>query len=97
MTGKRWLFAITLGAALLFGCIGAPGFPPITQTPQASQHYVACGCGCCGGMADYPAQCLYHSKGDSLDKIIQEDLQSASSPSCATMGCSRGINYTYCD
>lgn len=58
--------------------------------------YTVCGCGCCSGVQ--PAdQCLYKLKGDSLDKIIEEDQKQKSSPQCALVGCSRGITYKYCD
>ncbi|MBI2011407.1 hypothetical protein HYS91_01430 [Candidatus Daviesbacteria bacterium] len=61
-----------------------------------ANSYTACGCGCCGGV---PAetQCLYKSKGDSLDEIKAEDIKTSKSESCAVMGCSRGTKYHYCD
>ena len=68
-------------------CTGAEG--------AAVESYLACGCGCCGEEAQQ--KCLYHSKGDDLSKIIEEDKKVGLSPNCAVMGCSLGVNYTYCD
>jgi hypothetical protein len=62
----------------------------------AVESYLACGCGCCGG--EEPTQaCIYRSKGDDLSKIIEDDKKTGQGPGCAVMGCSLGINYTYCD
>lgn len=60
------------------------------------QTYTVCGCGCCGGTTPNK-KCLYHSKGDVLDTIIQEDEKTQQNPQCSTMGCSIGIEYYYCD
>ncbi len=68
--------------------------PPINQEKLTT--YITCGCGCCGGSTPNK-KCLYHSKGDDLDKIIQEDTKTKQSPQCSTMGCSIGIEYSYCD
>lgn len=62
----------------------------------AESSYIACGCGCCGGV-EPDKRCLYHSKGDSLEEVIQADRISAHSPSCPMMGCSKGVRYIYCD
>ena len=59
------------------------------------KFYVVCGCGCCG--IEPLEQCLYHSKGDDIKTIIEEDKKIRDNPQCATVGCSRGIKYYYCD
>ncbi len=58
--------------------------------------YTACGCGCCFGVTPIK-QCLYHSKGDLIEKIIKEDSIIKQSSQCSVMGCSRGTEYYYCD
>jgi hypothetical protein len=68
----------------------------IKLSPAVSQSYTACGCGCCGGTKPQE-KCLYHSKGDNMDEIIQADKKLQSSSSCAAMGCSLGLKYRYCD
>lgn len=75
--------------------------PSLTPTPPSINQekittYVACGCGCCGGTTPNK-KCLYHSKGDILDKIIQEDKKIKENPQCSTAGCSIGTEYSYCD
>ena len=63
--------------------------------PVVTETYVACGCGCC---YDEPLnkQCLYHSKGDSLAKVITED-ENVKNSGCELVGCSAGIEYEFCD
>lgn len=61
-----------------------------------TQSYIACECGCCGGV-EPATRCLYHSKGDDIQKIIEEDKKKAQSPICPTAGCSQPIEYIYCD
>ena len=63
--------------------------------PQGS--YLACGCGCCGGSGTPIKECLYRSKGDDLQKIIEQDEIQKKSPLCNVVGCSRGVEYRYCD
>lgn len=58
--------------------------------------YTACGCGCCPGVTPVK-QCIYHSKGDQLEKFIKEDTVIKNSSQCSMMECSRGIEYYYCD
>lgn len=58
--------------------------------------YTACGCGCCGGESPIE-QCLYKSKGDDINKIIESDQKVKNSPQCAYAGCSKGLLYKYCD
>lgn len=67
-----------------------------TGTEEAAvEWYLACGCGCCGN--EPQQKCLYRSKGDDLSKIIEEEKRVVNEQNCALMGCSFGINYTYCD
>jgi len=61
-----------------------------------SQSFIACGCGCCSGV-DPNIVCLYHSKGDDIQKLINEDQNLSQNPDCALAGCSLGIKYIYCD
>jgi hypothetical protein len=67
------------------------------SSKKAGPSYLACGCGCCGG--DFPPleRCLYHSKGDDLQKIIDKDRASAKDPICRVAGCSLGVLYSFCD
>lgn len=58
--------------------------------------YTACGCGCCIGV-EPTTSCLYHSKGDDIQKIIEQDKKTAQSPNCSTAGCSKPVQYYYCD
>ncbi|MCC6649396.1 MAG: hypothetical protein IT374_27985 [Polyangiaceae bacterium] len=58
--------------------------------------FVACGCGCCGGVEPERA-CLYHQKGDDPAKLEAADDKAAKSPGCAAAGCSRGTAYYWCD
>ncbi len=61
-----------------------------------NEEYIACGCGCCTGV-EPTVECLYHSEGDDIQKIIEEDKAQAQSPICPTVGCSQPIKYIYCD
>jgi len=59
--------------------------------------YIACGCGCCGGVKPQ-VKCLYRSKGDDLQRIIDEDKKTAANTSlCARVGCATPRKYKYCD
>lgn len=70
---------------------GKPTFENLKINPTTiSQTYVACGCGCCGS-AEPVKQCLYHSNGDNLEQIINQDKKSRKNSQCALMGCSNGI------
>jgi hypothetical protein len=68
----------------------------MNENEKSLESYVACGCGCCGGK-DPIEKCLYRSKGDDINKIIEDDKKVAKSDSCALVGCSLGIKYLYCD
>lgn len=63
---------------------------------ELAASYTACGCGCCQDTEPIQ-ECLYHSKGDDLNKIIEADKNLSQSPQCAVMGCSRPVKYIYCD
>jgi hypothetical protein len=63
--------------------------------PKKGLSFIACGCGCCGG-AKPMKQCIYRSKGDDIKKLVEEDRKWTGSV-CATVGCSPGIKYVYCD
>lgn len=64
--------------------------------PKKGLAYIACGCGCCGGVQP-KRQCIYQSRGDDLQQIVQKDKDAAKNPRCAMTGCSTGIKYVYCD
>lgn len=71
-----------------------------TTENQNVTSYISCGCGCCG--FDKPleevakVECLYKSKGESIQDKINQDKQ-LSPYLCATVGCSFPIKYVYCD
>lgn len=64
---------------------------------QADHPYLACGCGCCGGENAPEPVCLYRSKGDDMQTVVETDTQEKNSEDCAVKGCSRGKLYSYCD
>lgn len=98
------LVAIIYGAFIYFGDENTKrenpdtpnAFPIVVNSSNEMKEYVACGCGCCKG-EEPRKECLYRSKGDDIQKIIEEDKQSARSSSCNYAGCASGIKYTYCD
>lgn len=83
----------------------SPTVAPPTTTATATaapdkppgRRYIACGCGCCGGVAPDRSICVDRAKGESLDAIIARDKASRRSPSCPRAGCSIGIEYIECD
>jgi len=64
--------------------------------PKKRLAYIACGCGCCGGVQP-KRQCIYQSKGEDLQQIVPRDKDAAKNPNCALVGCSIGTKYVYCD
>ncbi len=74
---------------------------PVSIEPPSGnpQSFLACGCGCCSSETLKPQKrCLFRSKGDDLARMIAEDKRmSADDQLCATVGCSAGIAYMYCD
>ncbi|WNG27145.1 hypothetical protein F0U62_26375 [Cystobacter fuscus] len=95
---------IVLMMAVGMGCAvnDAADMPPSsaedasTPEPACSGSYVACGCGCCGGVPANEAPCLPCDGGKALQDIIARDKESARSPDCALAGCSFPVKYTYC-
>lgn len=71
-------------------------FKFLDQKQSDPNSYTACGCGCCSNTIPKNV-CLFKSKNDSIEKIIQEDIDTKSSPQCSVVGCSAGITYKYCD
>jgi|GEM_PF-2669061 len=69
--------------------------PTVDKENKEADSYLACGCGCCGNTPI--DQCLYHSKGDDLEKIKTDDEISRKKADCAVAGCSAGVRYHYCD
>jgi len=67
-------------------------FPLKPQTPVLDS-YIACGCGCCGGV-EPEIQCL--SSDDDLQRIIKADIKASKDPGCVAAGCSIGVKYQYC-
>jgi MFS-type transporter involved in bile tolerance (Atg22 family) len=93
------LFATALiVAAISFSFFSVIYYSELNSPSKASslQSYTACDCGCCGG-AEPQVICIYHSKGDNLEKIIYQDELDANSTQCAFVGCGRGMQYIYCD
>lgn len=64
---------------------------------QEPESYIACGCGCCGGIQLTETRCLYKSKGESLAEIIEKDRLANTYDICKVVGCSIGTKYIYCD
>ncbi|MCY1039808.1 hypothetical protein OV208_00650 [Corallococcus sp. bb12-1] len=82
------------------GCQAADeGRPKVEEQPKAldcNATYVACGCGCCGGVAP-EVRCLSCAQGADLQALIDADQEAAKSSNCPYAGCSTGIQYVYCD
>jgi hypothetical protein len=88
----RLIIPVLILAIIIFGF----AFMYQRERAEENNYYIACRCGCCPE-AKPQEKCLYHSKGDDLNKIIDEDKQLAKDPGCAFVGCSFGIKYKYCD
>jgi hypothetical protein len=76
---------------------GSASAPKASPAPaaKAPTSYVVCHC-CCGGDGPKKKQCLYRSKGDSIEKLIEEDKKPK--PACPpNAGCTMPIEYAYCD
>jgi len=63
--------------------------------PVATESYIACGCGCCGGTAPVGADSCVTP--EELLRIKEADAEAAKSPSCAMAGCSMGKRYQTCE
>jgi len=70
--------------------------PDAALPPPPEEAVVDCGCGCCGGVTPANA-CVYHAKGESLDKLRARFAKRPSAYDCRMVGCSRGTRYHYCD
>ncbi|MBN9682509.1 MULTISPECIES: hypothetical protein [unclassified Corallococcus] len=92
----RMFMGLLVAGALGWGCQAAGDKVPAKAPLDCSATYVACGCGCCGGV-EPEVQCLSCSKGDDLQALIQKDEEAKKDPQCAVMGCSPGTKYVYCD
>ena len=97
--------ALLIALVLVIGCTLPPDSRPAPQSkqpPEASTStadpisYVACGCGCCGGM-EPTTKCLYRAKGDSIQAIIEADRKVTRTTDCTKAGCTPPIRYVYCD
>jgi hypothetical protein len=69
---------------------GAAGSPE-----EECGEYLACGCGCCGGVSPSHA-CYYPDRGETIASIKAEDEAQAEDPSCAAAGCALGTEYLCC-
>ncbi|WP_232293463.1 hypothetical protein [Stigmatella aurantiaca] len=67
--------------------------PEEVHTQAPGDFYIACGCGCCGGIAPV-VRCL--SQGETLQSIIARDKEQAASPNCPFQGCSLPVKYMDC-
>lgn len=71
-----------------------------TTVGNESISYISCGCGCCGGITpteeNAQTQCLYKSKGESIQAKIDQD-KALTQEYCANVGCSIPTKYVYCD
>jgi len=95
---KRLIIAIILTAMvfglligyLLFQSLKNRGvtFDWLTSTTQI---YESCPCCCLG---EEPVnKCIYHSKGDNISKILENDKKL----DCSMLGCGLPVLYKYCD
>ena len=95
MRALRALLVLTLG------CNGPMPHPIAAQgaPPDVGETYEACGCGCCA-MAGPVHECLYWTRGDSLQDVIAKDKAMKDGyckGSRMRPGCSLGTLYRYCD
>lgn len=99
---KTTSITIIVGVIIALGIIATLFIKPQNTTLKNDEpeFYISCGCGCCG--FDEPLEkiakeeCLYKSKGESIQDKINQDKQ-LSPELCATVGCSFPIKYVYCD
>src|SRR5215471_1476949 len=66
--------------------------PPPAVCPAGVEPLDVCGCGCCGGMAQYRA-CYYPALGESRDAIPNPV---PTPQECATTGCASGVRHICC-
>ncbi|MDC0712422.1 hypothetical protein POL68_28430 [Stigmatella sp. ncwal1] len=87
--------------ALTVGCASeTPDTEPSDEQMPADElvsapgdSYLACGCGCCGGVAP-TVRCL--APGETLQSIIARDKEQAASPNCPFQGCFFPVKYVDC-
>lgn len=100
---KTTLIIIIVAVIIALGIIASLFIKPQTNSNLKTnelESYISCGCGCCG--FDEPlekiakVECLYKSKGESIQDKINYDKQ-LSPELCAVAGCSFPIKYVYCD
>ena len=88
---------IAIGVSAVLFLNSTKNIKPKTEEPVS---YIGCGCGCC--VFDKPLEeiatieCLYKSKGESIQDKINQDRQ-LSPDVCAAAGCSFPVKYVYCD
>ncbi|MCK5474370.1 MAG: hypothetical protein KAI53_03110 [Candidatus Aenigmarchaeota archaeon] len=87
---KNIFVPIILIAIFLSGCT------QLDNNTLDGDFYIACGCGCCPEI-EPEEKCLYHSRGDDLNKIIEEDKKIAQICEKRLASCSNPIKYIYCD
>ncbi|MBZ4330150.1 hypothetical protein NR800_22625 [Corallococcus interemptor] len=92
----RMLVPLLLAGVVGWGCQSAGDKAQAKAPLDCTATYVACGCGCCGGV-EPEVKCLSCAKGDDLQALIQKDEEARRDPQCAVMGCSTGTKYVYCD
>lgn len=92
----RRLTGWVLAGALGWGCQAAEDDAQGKAPLDCSATYVACGCGCCGGV-EPQVQCLSCANGDDIQALIEKDKVAKADPQCAYAGCSPGTKYVYCD
>ncbi|WP_147445376.1 hypothetical protein [Corallococcus aberystwythensis] len=92
----RMLMPLLLAGAMGWGCQAADKATTPKAPQDCSATYVACGCGCCGGV-EPQVQCLSCANGDDLQALIEKDQEAKKDPQCAVAGCSVGTKYVYCD
>ncbi|RKI14835.1 hypothetical protein D7Y15_14450 [Corallococcus sp. AB030] len=85
-----------LAGALGWGCQSADYGVQAKAPLDCKATYVACGCGCCGGV-EPEVKCLSCANKDDLQALIQKDQAAQKDPQCSVMGCSTGTKYVYCD
>lgn len=66
------------------------------ETEGNSLRYVACGCGCCGGLGE-PTDTTCVATEEELDAIRAADAEAAHDPGCAVQGCAMGRAYAVCE
>lgn len=90
--------SISLALALLAGIASAEErespVPPFSLSTSPAGGYLACGCGCCGGIE--PVKRCLPDIG-SLEAAKEKDRELAYSKDCMMIGCSRGVIYRICD